>query len=215
MGRGRLRPTFSFDTATTTIAAAAANITLDNLVFSASYADVAVGIVTSATDVTIKNCEFCDEATNLNFFTCVATNATNNSSDRLAILNCTYITPDANTLAFVSVLANQDALHIEGCYKADASTANVGHFIILGAFDATNVRIIGNTCVTSADNSAATVGQFATGSSTASSGMVAYNLLGSLDVGGLFDTATLEWHHCENYATGTVAKSGILLPANA
>ena len=214
MGRGRLRPTFSFQSAATTIAAAAANVTLDNLVFSASYADVVVGIITSADDITIENCEFCDEAAALNFLTCIATDATNNSSDRLAVLNCTYITPDAATLAFVSVLANQDALHIEGCYKADASAADVGHFIILAAKNATNVRIIRNTCVTSGDNNAQTVGDFMTGSSTASSGVVAYNLMGSLDTTTeLFDTAGLEFHHFENYHTGTVAKSGTILPA--
>jgi hypothetical protein len=75
--------------------------------------------------------------------------------------------------------------------------------------------IISNVLHMVGDNSAQSVGSLITGSSTVSDGVVAYNLCGGLDVGGLLDTATLEFSHFENYHTGTAAKSGILLPANS
>ena len=64
------------------------------------------------------------------------------------------------------------------------------------------------------DNNAQTVGLFATGSSTTSTGVMARNFCGSLDTTSeLFDTAGLDFAHFENYHVGTIAKSGTILPA--
>ena len=214
LGKGEKRPNLELQTAATTIAMAAANTTLDNLIISAGAADIVAGIITSADDVTIKNIYFKDSATSENYLTCIATDSTDNSSDNLHIFNCERLSPDAGCLAFFSMLGNTKGLWIQGCFDSTANADDVGHFIIMAAKVALNARIIGNIENLTGDNNAQTVGVFATGSSTTSTGVMAYNLCGSLDTTTeLFDTATLDFQHFENYMTGTIAKSGRIMPA--
>lgn len=214
LGRGAARPTLTYGSATTTIAISGANCAFKNMILNANYADVAVAIIASGVDVLIEGCLFKEAGTNLNFLSCIATSAVANAADGLSIIGNERISIDAAALAFVSILEATNRLKIIGNFDNQASAADVGHFLIMGAFVCLGAQIVGNVLNLNGDNNAQTVGVFATGSSTSSTGVMAYNLVGQLDATTeLFDTATLDFHHFQNFMTGTIAKSGYVLPA--
>jgi len=215
IGRGAYRPTITYDTADTAILLiTGASTRLRNFILTANYADVAMAVDVDAVDVSIEGCSFLETATSMNFFSCIGTDDTNNAADGLTIIGNERISVDAAALAFISILANISRLTVIGNFDSQSSAANIGHFIIMGAFVCLHTKIIGNTLILNGDNSAQTVGIFATGSSTTSTGVMAYNLEGSLDTTTeLFDTATLDFMHFNNYHVGTIATSGKLWPA--
>ena len=215
IGTGSLRPTITMDTAAAaTIAISAANVTFKNFIVTANFADIAKAIITSAAEIQIDSIEFQETATNMNFLTCIATDTVDNSSDGLTITNCKRFSIDAAALAFFSMLGNTKRLVIANNIDVQSSAADVGHFIIMAAKVALGAVITGNVLNLNGDNNAQTVGIFATGSSTTSTGIMAYNLVNSLDATTeLFDTATLDFGHFENRMTGVIAKSGYVLPA--
>jgi hypothetical protein len=215
IGSGSLRPEITYDTAATaTVAISAANVTVKNISFNANYADVAKAIITSAKNIRIEGCYFTEEATDMNFLTCIATDAVDNSSDGLKIIGNTRLSIDAAALAFISILGNLTDLVITDNYDNQSSAADVGHFIIMAAKVVLGLQCYRNVLNLNGDNNAQTVGVFATGSSTTSTGTMAYNLVNNLDATTeLFDTATLDFGHFENRMTGTIAKSGYVLPA--
>ena len=215
LGKGLLRPTITYDTAATgTFAVSAANCTVKNIIFNANYADVAAAIVVTAKDFTLEGCLFKEQTTNMNFLSIVATGTTDNGADGLSVIRNERISIDAAALAFVSILGNCNRLKIIGNFDNQASVADVGHFLIMAAKVCLGAQIIGNVLNLTGDNNAQTVGIFATGSSTSSTGVMAYNLVGSLDTTSeLIVTATLDFQQFENYYTGTIAASGKLWPA--
>lgn len=215
IGTGSLRPTITLDTANTaTIAISAANVTVKNIIVSANFADIAKAIITSAKNICLDGVEFQETAVDMNFLTCIATDAVDNSSDGLTIINCKRYSIDAAALAFISILGNINYLTVQNCLDVQSSAADVGHFIIMSSKVCLGTLITGNVLSLNGDNNAQTVGVFATGSSTSSTGIMAYNLVANLDATTeLFDTATLDFGHFENRMTGTIAKSGYVLPA--
>jgi hypothetical protein len=215
LGTGLKRPTVTMDTAaTTSVVVSAASVTIDNIIFTANYADIATCFTVSGKDCTIKNCSFLETATNMNFLSIVLTSTTDYAADGLSVLYNERISIDAAALAFVSILQACNRLKVIGNFDNQASAADVGHFIIMAAKVCLGAQIIGNILNLTGDNNAQTVGVFMTGSSTSSTGIVAYNLVGSLDTTTeLFDTAGLDFQHFENYYTGTIATSGKLWPA--
>ena len=214
LGRGLSRPTITYDTANTTIInITGANTKFSNLIFSANYADIAMAIDVDAKGVMIDHCSFRDTAGSMNWDSCIGTDDTNNAADDLTVTNCDRLSIDSECLAFISILANITGLTIQGNVSQDASTANIGHFLIMGTFVVLKAIITNNVYVCTGANTSQTVGIFATGSSTTSTGYMAHNFAGSLEeAADIFDTATLDFHHFENYYTGAIAASGYLLP---
>ena len=89
LGGGSLRPTFTFTTAATAnIPVTAANISIQNCLFVANFADVASVFTATGsatpTDFAIDNCSFRDTSAILNFVSIVTGNATANSMDGLS-----------------------------------------------------------------------------------------------------------------------------------
>lgn len=215
LGTGLKRPTVTMDTAaTTSVVVSAASVTIDNIIFTANYADIATCFTVSGKDCTIKNCSFLEKTTNMNYLSIVVTSTTDHAADGLTVMNNERISIDAAALAFVSILQACDRIKIIGNFDNQASAADVGHFIIMAAKVCLGAQIIGNVLNLTGDNNAQTVGIFMTGSSTTSTGVMAYNLCGSLDTTTeLIVTAGLDFQQFENYYTGTIAKSGKLWPA--
>lgn len=215
LGNGNRRPIITMDTATTTtIAVSAANCVVKNLIITANFADIATAIIVSAANCRLEKLEFRETAVDMNFFNVVRTNATNNAADGLEVIGCRRVSIDAAALAFVSILANENRVIINDNIDTQASAADVGHFLIMGAFVCLDMWVVGNIVNLTGDNNAQTVGVFATGSSITSTGIVAYNLVSQLDATTeLFDTATLDFGHFQNFMTGTIAQSGYVLPA--
>ena len=214
MGKGSARPTITYDTVDTAIMnVTAANCTIENLILTANVADVAMAIDVDAVDFTVKNCSFLETASGRNFLSCIGTDDTNNAADGLTIIGNERISVDTAALAFISILGNCTRLTIMDNFDEQASAADVGHFLIMGAKVVLGAKIIGNILNLTSSSTTGTVGLFATGSSSTSTGVMAHNLVGGLDTTTeLFDTATLDFQHFENYYTGTIAKSGKLWP---
>lgn len=213
LGTGNRRPTFTFGS-DTTIAISAASASWVNCRFVANFADVAVGLTVSGKDFLLQGCEFAEAGTDLNWLTCIATGATDNTADGLKVIDCEEWSVDAAVLAFISILQACDRVKIANNYVSQASAADVGHFMIMAAKVMKHAYICDNILNLTGDNNAQTVGVFMTGSSTTSTGIVARNYVGNLDATTeLIDTATLDFHHFLNYQTGAIAKSGYLLPA--
>lgn len=215
LGAGLLRPTITYTTAAAgTFAVSGANITIKNMIFNANFADIVAAVVVTGKDFTLEGCLFKEQAANMNFLTCIATGAVANGADGLSVIRCERISIDAAALAFVSILEACNRLSLIGNFDNQSSAANVGHFLIQGAFTVLGAKIIGNILQLNGDNNAQTVGVFATGSSTDCTGVMAYNLVGSLDTTTeLIITATLDYQQFQNFYTGTIAASGKLWPA--
>lgn len=213
-GPGTLRPTLTLTAAASTIAMSAANCTLDGFILVGGFADVAVGIITSAVGCIINGNKFTESDTDLNYKSCIATDDVANSSDGLIITNNRRLSIDAAAEAFISLLEDQTDVIIQHNFDNQSSAADIGHFLIQGAFDVLSLDCQHNILNLNGDNNAQTVGVFATGSSTDCTGVMANNKVGNLDATTeLFDTATLDYHHFNNLMTGTIAKSGYVLPA--
>ena len=214
MGKGAARPTITFDTGTAAaVMVTGANCSIENLILTANYADIVTAIDVDAVDFTAKNISFLETTTSMNFLSCVVTDDTDDAADGLTVIGCERISIDGGALAFVSILGNCARLSLIENFDNQASAADVGHFLIMAAKVCLGAKIIGNILNLTASSTSGTVGLFATGSSTTSTGVMAYNLVGGLDTTTeLFDTATLDFQHFENYYTGTLAKSGKVWP---
>lgn len=214
LGSGLLRPTFTYTTATTaTFTVSAANCGIDNCVFIANFANVASAFTLStAKDFALTNNAFVDTDATHNFLCCVTTNSTANAADGLtfqANYVWSLVTTDG---AVISVLGNLDRLLATDNYVDKAATNDAGHFMTIAALVIRAARVLRNQ-LNVVGSTGATVALFITGSSTTNTGMVAYNLVTSLDTTtALFITAAINLAVHENYVSGVVANSGTLYP---
>lgn len=213
LGWGASAPTFTYSTAAATINVSAANVAWKGGKFVANFDNVAAAFtIGAATDFKLEAGDFVDSADNLHFMSIVVTGTTNNAADGLAVIGNRWwglaLAPDA----FISILGDVDRARIEDNDVTMAATNDVGHFLTITADTLRHARILRNTLfVTGATN--ATVGIFLTGSSTDNTGIVAYNLVTSLDTTTeLIATAGTGLAFFENYYTGTADASGKLWP---
>ncbi len=214
LGNGLERPTFTYGAAAATITVSAANCAFYNGHHIANFLDVASAFTLGAAkDFKLVGNTFEDGTASLNFLSAVTTGATANSADQLTIVgNYSYIL-NTSPLAFISILSTIKNLTVSDNDVVSASTADVGHFITFADKNGTGTRILRNSLTVTGVTSAA-VGIFLTGSGTAHRGIVAYNLVSSLDTTGeLIMTAGTGLSQFENYYTGTADASGKLWPA--
>ncbi len=213
LGTGGNVPFFTYDAAASTIDVTAADVKWVGGIFFADKLDVVEGFaVAAAKDFRLENAVFQDKTSILNFLDCVRTTTTDNDADGLTILNCSKIGLNTTPLAFISILGDIARLTVQGNFVDSASTADVGHFITFAAKDSVQTRIMHNQLFVVGVTTAA-VGIFLTGSGTSHSGIVAYNLVTSLDTTGeLIATAGTGLAFFENYYTGVADKSGKLWP---
>lgn len=214
LGVGALRATFTFGAAAATINVTRANVQVSNCRFVANFADVASAFTlgTTATGFKLRESEFLDTSSILNFLVCVTTSATDNSADGLEFTNNYVYSLAATTGAVISILSNTLRLNVSNNIVDKAATNDAGQLITLSSKIVGGVRII-NNILTVVGAAGTTVGILFTGSGTTSSGICAYNLVSSLDTtGALIATAGTGISFLENYVTGAVDKSGTLHP---
>lgn len=214
LGQGASRPVFTFGAAAATIAVSAAGCRWSNCHMVANFADVASAFTTStAKDFVLDSNTFFDTDSSHNFLCVVTTNATSNASDGLTVLNNHVISKPATDGAVVSVLAVISRLTISGNVVDKLATNDAGHLVTLSTFAATGTRVLNNVLTMNALASQST-GTLGTGSSTASSGIVAGNLVYQIDTStGLLWTASSKLGFLENYMSGAADKSGSIFPA--
>lgn len=217
LGSGTNRPTFTLDTATTaTIGVSAANITMTNCVITANFADIVSAFtLTTAKYFTLHRCDIAATATNMNFLHVIDTNATTDDAQGLAVTECTWLEPDAATLAMFLVDGSNSKWNIcdNVVVNGNATADTAAMFTIAAGKLLTQLRCMRNS-VQVTGNAASTAGLWLTTNGTTNSGIVAYNNLRHLDATTeIWETANAGFGLFENRATAVATAQGYLLPA--
>lgn len=217
LGVGSARPTITLDTATTaTIAVSAANVSMQNVIVSANFADIVSAFtLTTAKYFTLDNVDILATATNMNFLHVIDTNATTDDAKGLSITNCYWHEPDAATLAFALVDGSNADWNVSNntIVNGNATADTAALFTIATGKDLTGLRCMYNN-IDVTGNAASTAGTLITTDGTAGTGIIAYNNLKHLDATTeLLITATHTYGLFENRATAVANAQGYLLPA--
>lgn len=216
LGNGSLRPTFTLDTATTaTINITAANIEFQNCLFVANFADVASCFkLTTAKNFTIRNCEFRDTTSILNFTAIVDTNTTSNDADGLSILDSNYYGLSATSNSCVVKMDGTNTrLTIKNSYFAHAATTGAGLMPIATGKVVTNA-VIENNRFNFVGATGLTVGTLITTDGSTNSGLLHGNIIFDLDATSeILVTASSGFKFGINYSSAVADKSGYIVPA--
>lgn len=216
LGAGTLRPTFTLDTANTaTINVTAANISIANCLFVANFLAIAsLFTTTTAKNLTLKNCEFRDGTSSLNFARIVDTNTTSNDTDGLLIEDCNFYGLGATTTScLVKMDGTNDRVTIRGCYVAHAATTAAGVMPIATGKVVTNL-IVDNNMFNLVGASNLTTGLLITTDGSTNSGVLMRNFVKTLDdTSEILVTASSGLTYYNNYSAAAADKSGYLLPA--
>jgi hypothetical protein len=222
MGSGSNRPTLTFSTAATAnIPVTAANMSIQNFLFKANFADVAsVFTATSTntpTDLSIENCEFRDGSSILNFLTIVTGNATANSMDglRFSKNEVSSLGTTAATTA-IKILSDTRRLYIEDNIGVSAVLNDTAAILAASTKELTSFFLRRNCW--ERPNTSSTGGSFVSGSGSAWSGMAADNYFYQVDnTAGIWISTGhgSAFGYQNNYSpiTGAVDKSGLINPA--
>lgn len=212
-GTGLKRPTFTYGAAAATITVSAENCSWKSMHHIANFADVAAAFTLStAKDFVLDGNTFKDNSTSLNFLSVVVTGSTANAADGLTTTGNYYLGLVATANAFVSVLGNLDRLNVSGNHVNKRATNDAGQFLTIAALVITGAMIKWNELIV-LGATGNLVGIFLTGSSTTNNGIVAYNLVSSLDTTTeLIATAGTKLQYFENYYTGNYDASAKLWP---
>lgn len=217
LGIGSLRPTITFDTATTTtIAVSAANVAFKNIIFTANFADiVSVFTLTTAKYLTLEDCSFKATATNMNFLHVVDTNATSADADGLYVNGCKWVEPDAATLAFALVDGTNDGWTFTDNYVNIGGTTTAATLFTVATTKAlTNLKVMRNFVqkIGQTDGSA---GFLLTADTTSNTGIVAQNYTQNVDAAAniiIFATSGIAVGP-DNYHSGVVNEHGVAITA--
>lgn len=207
IGNGSLQPKVDLTTADTAdVDIDAANITIENLQFEASFADIAAVIDVNSDDCTIRNCRFLAPVATENAKIWIL-GATAAGSDRLTVEGCYFSDKDtANTHAISLADGTADGVTIKDCIMHGFyETAAIG-----GTGALTNITILNNYILNADTDADACIAL--SGSPT---GIVARNIVGS----ALACNATTNINVgagcvlAENYSVDIGDRQGVLDPA--
>lgn len=216
LGTGSLRPTITFDTATTTtITVSAANVAFKNIIFTANFADiVSVFTTTTAKYLTVEGCYIKATATNMNFLNVIDTNATTANTDGLYVALNKWIEPDLATLSMINMDGtNADVSILDNTVQLGVNNNKAALLTIATGKVCTNMQMVGNR-VFRLNTDTATGGILAHTDGSTNSGIVAGNFAQHADTAAeILVTASAGWGVFNNYASGVAGASGYLLPA--
>lgn len=210
LGAGTLRPKVVLDTAAAAaVTVSAANCTLHNLVFEASFADVTNAIDVTATNCTLSYCHFQEEGANLNFVDYISATGAANTADNLTIDHCTGYGIDAGINSPLQVTDDLAGLVMTHC-RWDTDHANALAMVQCATGKDLNNCFIAHNYYASLKTAGDVL---VDNDTTANDGWVAHNRAQHLD------TATEVLADCDgvgqfdNLGTGSVTASGYVLPA--
>jgi len=216
LGAGNKRPTITLDTATTTtIPVSAADIKIENIIFTANYADiVSVFTLTTANNFILENCYIKATATNMNFKYVVDTNTTTSDADGLTIKNCKWIEPDTATLSMIKMDGdNYDVKIKDNFVHIGVNNNKPALMVIADGKSVFNAQITGNR-VFRLNTDTSTGAILVHTNQSDNSGIIANNFAQHADTASeLLVTASSGFGFFENYASGVAGASGYLLPA--
>ena len=210
LGRGTDRPTLLLDAgAAVSIVISAANVSFENIVFSAGHADITVAIDISATNASFNNCAWKQNVAAENFLTCIRTSAVANACDGLSVTNSVSTDVDTACINFVTVREDIDLFACNENYLTLGVNDNNAVIGVASGKDVTSIRILSNDVYR-----LNTVGDLLIDSdTTANSGIIANNRIGHADTSGevLIDADGVRQFNNTGSATNTA--SGYVLPA--
>ena len=215
LGSGSLRPTFTLDTLTTTaIGVSSANVSVQNCIFIANFADIATFfLLTTAKDFAVEKCEFRDTSSVLNAINVIDTNATSNDADGLYFVGNRIIS--LGTTAATSVFDIDAAISrmtVNDNFYVGAVVNNTAAWIDAATFAVTNLEM-GRNVTYRINTDTATGGLLFAGSSVGNTGMVYENYSRHGDVAAaIYVTAGALLGMAENYGTGDADTQGTLIP---
>lgn len=215
LGKGSLRPTFTLDTATTArINVTAANVSIDNCIFIANYADIATCFLNNAgPEFSITNCEFRDTSSSLNFLAIVTTTVSVNADGLVFNGNKLQIKGTTAATTPIKIAGTIDRVTINDNFVVKAALNNTSCLLAHGALVVTNLQMARNR-VFSSNTDSATGGFLITTSATTNTGMVHDNYVQGLDsAAAILVTAGCKYGMFNNLYDGDTDASGFVLPA--
>jgi len=216
LGAGSDRPTITLDTATTaTIPVSAADISFENIIFNANFADiVAVFTLTTANNLTLKGCSFKAAGANLNFLHIADTSAVSNDADGLTIEDCKWIEPDLLTETMVKMDGDNADVTLRNNFVQLGLNNNTPALMAIVAGKSVLNAQIDNNRVFRLNTDTLTGAILVSTDQSDNSGIISRNYVQHADIlGELLVTASSGFGFMENYASGVAGLSGYLLPA--
>lgn len=220
LGAGSLRPTLTFTAAAANIPVTAQNVSIQNILFVANFADVASFMtatgVTTPKNFNIEGCEFRDNSSILNALTVFTGNATANSNDFFRFYGNT-VSSLGTTAATTAIKIASDTRGVEVSYNKGVSAVlnDTAALLAAAATQLTEFYLIGN--IWERPNTSSTGGSFVSGSGNAWTGHAADNYFYQVDpTAGIWAAIGHggAWGLTNNFSpvTGAVDKSALINP---
>lgn len=213
LGVGSQRPTISIGTATSaTMTVTAANVTIKNFIFSATFADVVAALDVTGTNFTAEDCVFQDSAADLNMKSAITCSGAAGTANGLYVARNRFNSADAATLGFILTTDDvTDATIIDNVVISEGTGLAT---LITNATGKDMKRVFVARNFLSAK---ATAGALFISNDTASpnnSGIIAHNRVGHADVTGAHSMGAVGGcRFFDNLSVSTDALSGFVLPA--
>lgn len=205
IGRGTKQPKITFDTITTAdMDIDAADILIENVHFSANFADLVAPIDVNATDFTIRKCRFSETAVNMNALIWILA-ATSTTSSRLTIEDCVAVDKDAANTSFVSFPGTSDG----DVVRRNVLHVDCGTGVILAAGVITNCNISDNYIFNTATDVDSGINLAATATGVVMNNRIGMNLAGNVTTA----VSAAGCACCENYVVDIGDRQGVLDPA--
>jgi hypothetical protein len=207
IGNGTAQPKVDFTTATTAdLDVDAANVTIENIQFEASFADLAAVIDVNATDCTIRNCRFLAPTATENAKIWIL-GATSTTSSRLTVEGCLFQDKDDQNTHAISLTSGTP----DGCVFKDNVFHGFYETAAIGGTGAITNCLILRNYIQNADTDADACINFADNTT----GIVAYNVVGAALACNATTNITVGTKAvlAQNFSVDTGDVQGVLDPA--
>lgn len=215
LGVGSLRPTFTINTANTaTLPVSAANISIQNCIFTANFLSIAAPFTLStAKNFTVEKCLFNESSSVLDFLNIVKSTGAANTIDGLYLADNAWNGLGTTSVNSYVLTANDidNAILVRNKITL-ARTATAAALLTVTAGVLTNFWAEENRTYTA--QTATTGGSLVNVGGTTSTGFVVRNYVQTLTTSSdLLFTTTVGLAGFENYVTGAVGAQGFIIPA--
>ena len=213
LGQGSLRPTFTCDTVNTTpIVVSAANVSIVNCLFVANFLTIAAAIhASTASYLTVQNCEAQDTSAAKNFANFVKSTGAANTVDGLAVIDCFYGSIGTTFNTFILTANDINGLQVLRNTVLSINTTDLAALVIVSAGVLTNGLMSDNS--TKRKNTTSSAALVSVGGTT-SSVIMLDNFTSTLDASGNVNWAvTTGLVGAGNSYSGAIAGQGFPIPA--
>lgn len=213
LGVGAQRPVITFGAAAATFLVSAANVLIENLVFSANFLNVAVGISFGADGLVVRNCQFRNAGASVNFVNPLKTSsATSNACDDITVEGCKWLCGgDTSGGAFIACTGTNARWTIMRNMVNNPATATAQLLAVSTGKILTDTEIGWNMLF----NMMTANELFLSNDGSTNSGIVHNNYVGHADVTSTHDAGWDGggWRLFNNLSTSVDNLQGVVVPA--